>query len=219
MNADSRILWNIALEPSQIACLRGGRYHDEKTIRGLPCDGQVSFYAATFIEPLRVDDPADRDREVVCRDPVEDVLRVRTLDDEFGEGRLVEQADRLANCPMFVGGKRKPILPAIAVSVLWRLSLGCVPVWAFPARGLAKAGPRRLEPIMQHGTPRPTRRFRLPKRPMHGVEQTQGLCRAVAQVSAVPLERHHAADVDIPQIHGRMPVDDPIRQHLPRASG
>src|ERR1700689_2771810 len=180
MNADSRILWNVALEPGQIACLGGDGRHDEIAVPGLPCDGHVSLYAATFIEPLSVDDPADGNGDIICADPVESFLRVRTLNHEFGEGRLVEQADRFADRAMFVGGKRKPILPPIAISVLRRLSVGRVPVWAFPACGLAKAGTRRFEPIMQHGTPRPTRRFRLPKRPMHGVEQAQGLCRPIA---------------------------------------
>jgi class 3 adenylate cyclase len=79
--------------------------------------------------------------------------------------------DRAGVARMVGGGKRKPVLPPIAILVLRRRSIGRVPVRSFPACGLAKAGARRLEPIMQHGTARATRRFRLTKWPVDGVDR------------------------------------------------
>ena len=66
MNANSRTLWNVALEPGQIARLRGRSRHDEIAIGGLSCDGQVSFYAAAFIKPLGIDNSADGHGDIVC---------------------------------------------------------------------------------------------------------------------------------------------------------
>ena len=77
----------------------------------------------------------------------------------------------------------------------------------------------RGQAVMQDGAAHATRRLWLAKGPVHGVKQAQGLDSAVAQIAAVALEGHDAADVHVPQIHRRMAVQHPIGQHLARATG
>ena len=71
---------------------------------------------------------------------------------------------------------------------------------------------------MQGGSAHAARRLRLAERPVHGVEQAERLDRAVLQITAVALERHDAPDVDVPEIHRRMAVDDPVGEHLAGAA-
>ena len=54
---------------------------------------------------------------------------------------------------------------------------------------------------------------------MHRIEQAECLDRAVAQVALVALERRAAANIDVPQVEGRISVDDPVREHLARPTG
>src|SRR3979490_211176 len=54
---------------------------------------------------------------------------------------------------------------------------------------------------------------------MHRIEQAERLDRALAPVAAVALERGAAANIDGPQVRGRMPVEDPVRQYLARPTG
>src|SRR3982074_1353586 len=54
---------------------------------------------------------------------------------------------------------------------------------------------------------------------MHRVQQAERLDLALAQVALVALERRAAANIDVPQVKGRMPVDDPVRQYLARSTG
>src|SRR5689334_11870996 len=55
---------------------------------------------------------------------------------------------------------------------------------------------------------------------MHGVEQSERLYRPIVQILLVALEGRAASYVDIPQIHRRMPVNDPVSEHPARpASG
>ena len=53
---------------------------------------------------------------------------------------------------------------------------------------------------------------------MHGVEQPERLDGAIAQIALVTLEGRAAADVDVPQVDGRVPVHDPVCEHLAGAA-
>ena len=77
----------------------------------------------------------------------------------------------------------------------------------------------RQQPVMQDGSPHATCRLGLPEGPVHGVQQAQGLHRAVSQVAPVALKGHAAANVHVPQVHGRVTVNNPIGQHLAGAAG
>ena len=54
---------------------------------------------------------------------------------------------------------------------------------------------------------------------MHRVEQAKRLNGAVVQVGGVVLERHHASDVDVPEVHRGTTVDDPVGQDLAGTTG
>ena len=54
---------------------------------------------------------------------------------------------------------------------------------------------------------------------MHGVQQSKRLDRTVPEVTAIALKRHTAAHVHIPQVHRRMAVQNPVGEHLARATG
>ena len=82
----------------------------------------------------------------------------------------------------------------------------------------AKHAPRAFRRAERRGARRP-RRGVLAKRPVHRVQQPETFGHPVAQVTGVALERLHAPDIDIRQIHRRMAADDPFRQHLARAAG
>jgi hypothetical protein len=49
---------------------------------------------------------------------------------------------------------------------------------------------------------------------VHRVQQAERLHRAILQVLDVVLERHHPAHIDVPQVHRRMAVDDPVGKHF-----
>src|SRR5262245_44352721 len=53
---------------------------------------------------------------------------------------------------------------------------------------------------------------------MHRVEQARRLHGAVTKVTLVALERQTAANIDVPQVEGRMPVDDPVGENLARSA-
>ena len=72
---------------------------------------------------------------------------------------------------------------------------------------------------MQDGAPHAARRLGLPEGPVHGVQQAQGLHRAVFQVAPVALKRHATANVHVPQVHGRVTINNPIGQHFAGATG
>jgi hypothetical protein len=54
---------------------------------------------------------------------------------------------------------------------------------------------------------------------VHRIEQPERFNRPILQIAAIALKRHHAANMDIPQIHRRMAVDDPISENLAGAAG
>ena len=72
---------------------------------------------------------------------------------------------------------------------------------------------------MQGRAAHPTRGLDLSEGPVHRVQQAEPFDRAVAQIPSIALERHHAAQVDVPQIHRRVTRRYPFREHAARAAG
>ncbi len=186
---------------------------------GLAGHRQVGLDGATIVEPLRVDDPPDRDGHVVGAHLVEHPLRVRSLHEELAERRQVEQTDALTDRLMLLPRVGEPVLSAVAVVVLGLDAVRGIPVGPLPAGHDAEAGTSLGQPVVQDRAPSAAGRLGLAVRPVHRVEQSQRLDRPVPQVGRVVLERHHPANVDIPHVHRRMPVDDPVRHDLPGAAG
>ena len=108
----------------------------------------------------------------------------------------------------------EPVLASVAVPVLGGDSVGCEPVRALPAGSFSEACTACGQPVVNGRTADPSGRLWLTVWPVHRVEEAECFDGAIVEVGAVSLERHHAAHVDIPQVHRRMPVDDPVREHL-----
>src|SRR5690348_7879384 len=113
----------------------------------------------------------------------------------------------------------EPILFAVAIVVFGCRSFRRVPVGPLPSGCFAEAGSICGQTIVQGGASNAAGGLGLTEGPMHGVEQAKRLDCPVMKVKSVALEGHHATNVDVPKIHGRMTVDDPIGQHLACASG
>src|ERR1700733_1577924 len=114
---------------------------------------------------------------------------------------------------MLFGIVLEPVLPTPAILIARRLSRMRIPVGAPPARGFAEAGPGGGEPLVQHAFLDAARRLPLPERPMVLVADTEGLPDPVAQKARIVLPGVGAADIDRPDIHRRMAMDDPVRHH------
>ena len=72
-------------EPRQIPSLGGGRGHDQKPRFAFTGNRQIGLNATELIEPLRVDDPADRNGDVIGADPIEDRFGVGSLQEVLSE--------------------------------------------------------------------------------------------------------------------------------------
>ena len=213
-----RVIVQVAGQPSEIAGLADRRSDDEVARLGEPRDGEVGLDAAAIVEPLRVDDAAHRHIHLAGREAVEHRTGVPALDEVLGEAGLVEERDIVAHRAALGARVLEPVLAAVGVFVL-RLDAGWrEPVRALPARGLAHAGARGDQAVVQRRAARAARRPVLVVRPVHRVEQPQRLDRAVAQVAAVRLERLRAPDVDIGEVHRRPSVADPIGDDLAGAT-
>src|SRR5262249_20860975 len=106
----------------------------------------------------------------------------------------------------------EPVLASIAVFVPRFGARRGEPVGALETCYLAEACPRASQAVVQRGLAYASRRLRLTKRPVHGVEQPERLDSAVTQVAFVALEGRAAADIHIPQIEGGIAIDNPVRQ-------
>ena len=194
----------------------GGRgcRHDEVRVFGKAGHRQIALDAAARVQHGGVDDPTGRDIDVVGAEPLQHGRRVRSFQAELGERGLVEEADRLAHGPVLLGRAGEPVLPAEAVPID-RLHAGRgVPVRALPAHDRAEARAARGQAIVERAAPHAARGLGLAEGPVHGVEHAHHLHRAIAEIPGVDLERRDPANVDVPQVHGRLAAGDPLRQHL-----
>ena len=92
-------------DPGEVVGAEAGAGDDVEVVLGEPRHGEVALDAAARVEQLRVGEPAGRLVDVVGADPVERALRILAGQLVFGEGRLVEDADRLAHVR---GAPRRP---------------------------------------------------------------------------------------------------------------
>ncbi len=193
-----------------------GAGHDVVALLGEAGDGEVALDAAAAVEHLGIDDPARRLCHVVRAKPAERPLGVAADDEEFGEGGLIEEGDRLARGAVLATDRLEPVLPAEAVDVLRRLAGSREPVRPLPAELRAEAGAGLLETRIEgRDAERPAARIFL-VRPGHGVMLAVGLARAREHPALVAVEGAEAADVDGPEVHGRLAADDPFGE---RAAG
>ena len=115
-------------------------------------------------------------------------------------------------------GMVEPVLPTVGIPVARLHPPRREPVGALPARGLAetRAGLGQAR-VQRRGTYVAARRV-LPERPVHVVQQAERFGDALFEIAPTVLERQVPPHVHVPQVHGRMPVHDPLGQHLARAA-
>ena len=209
---------DMALKPIEIARFGFGTCHDQKRRRAQPSHRQIGLDTALLVQPLRINQLARRDIDVIGANPVEHAHRIAALQPELCKARLIEQANRFAHRLAFSRCRIEPVLPAIAIFI-FRFGTGrCIPVRSFPAKGFAMAGTGGLQSIVQRRFAYAARRFILLERPVRRVQQPQALADPFAQIFAVDLERHVAANVDRPQVSRRDTVADPFGHDLADAT-
>ncbi len=214
-----RIGWNVFLQPVKIANLRFRGRDDQEGIFGKPGYRQVRFDASSVVQPLRVDKPSDIAVDIVGTDVVQDTHGVATLQPEFGEGRLVEQADTLTHGHVLGGRIVEPVLPSPAVFVCGRHARRRIPVGALPAERLAVTGADGAETFVKRRSANTARCFVLPEWPVRRIQQAQALADPFLQILAIALERHVAPHVHFPQVDRRMTVADPLGHDFADAAG
>ena len=154
-------------------------------------------------------------RDVVGGDPGQGLFRVAADEKELGEGALVENGDTLAGCLVLAADRIEPVLPLVAVAVLWRLAACQIgePVRPLEAELLAEAGALGFQPVVERRTAeRPAGAIFL-ERPGHGVVLGVGLERAGAHPVRIEMVPAEAADVDRPEIVRRLALGDPFGEH------
>ena len=171
------------------------------------------------VEHLRVDDAARRHVHVVGAEPLQEGAGVAALDADLAERGHVEQADAVAHRQMLVALVVEPVLPLPGIAVLALLAGLGEPVGALPAGDLAEHRAARLQMLVQRRAAHAARGRHLAIGEMVGIEQAERLGDALLQIAAVLLERLGAADVDFPQVEGRLAVVDPLRQRHAGAAG
>ncbi|MBC7522153.1 MAG: hypothetical protein H7268_13815, partial [Sandarakinorhabdus sp.] len=210
---------DVALQPVEIACFGFCAGGDQEGRRAQPRHRQVRLDAAYFIQPLRIDQLTRRHVDIVGAHKVEHAHGVAAFQPELGKARLVEKPDGFADRLAFGRSRIEPILPAIAVFIFRLATRRRIPVRPFPAIGLAVAGAGCLQAVVQGGFAHPARCLILLERPVRRVQQPQAFADPFAQIFAVDLERHVAADIDRPKVGGRDAVADPFGHHLADAAG
>ena len=209
----------MALQPVEVPDLGLGTGDNEIGALAQAGHGQIRFDAALLVEPLGVDELAGRDVDVVGTHAVQRGHGIRALQPELGKGGLIKKADSLPYSLALPGAVLEPVLTAVAVLVCGLGPFRSVPVGSFPAEGLAVTGPRRHQPVVDRRPTHASGGLVLLERIVHRIKQPQALGHPFAQVLAVALERHVAADVDRPQIDRGDAVADPVGHDLADPAG
>ena len=196
----------------------GGRRrgHHHVGILGEAGDGQIGLDPAARVQPLGIDGAPRCHGDIGrCR-----CAAARAPHRHHGPGIWRRSIDRtgdlLAGCLHLGRAMGEPVLALEAVLVFRRHAVGREPIGPLPTRDLAEAGAVLLEPHIERRQLDAACRLVLAIGPMHGIEQTQRLGDAVIEIGLAVLMRRHAADVDIPEVEGRMAAGDPFGERHAR---
>ena len=72
-------------QPGEVSDFGLGGRNDQKAILGQSRHGQVGLDAATLVEPLRINQPAGRQVDIVRGDAVQDTECITTFESKLGE--------------------------------------------------------------------------------------------------------------------------------------
>ena len=213
------LIADMAAQPGQIALQRGPRNHQQERGFAKARHRQIAFDTAPGIEHLGIDQPAHRHVHLIRAKVLEKGQRIGTIDTDLPERGHVEHPDPGPHRHMFGLLVFEPVLPLPGITVFAVLPRIGEPIGALPARDLTEHGAARLQVFMQGRAAHPARRCHLPIGEVIGVKQAQCFADPFLQIPAVFLERLGAANIDLPQIEGRLAIVHPLRQRHARPAG
>src|SRR5262249_12594683 len=140
----------------------------------------VRFDAATLIEPLRIDDAARRNCDIVGAYALQYRFRIRSLDVDLAERAHVKEADPGAHRHMLGRDQRMPTRAAPGVVSRRRratlyLGLRQEPMGPLPAGHLAEMGAARCQLLVHWSVAHAPCSGELPERKMIRIEQAKRL--------------------------------------------
>ena len=194
--------------------------HEVEAIFGEPRDRHIRLDTASPREQLGIDDLPRRHIHIGTGKRLQEPKRPRTGDLELGEGGEVGNGDTLAD-GCVLRADQVPSVRATERQLLdCRLSPDGVrvePVGPFPAELRPVHRALRTEYVVERATALTARPGELPIRIGDLVVVAVRLYRAGLEISADGVRRSEPTDVERPQVHPGVPVDDPIR-HGPSGS-
>src|SRR5262249_45160197 len=110
----------------------------------------------------------------------------------------------------------EPVLATVGIHVPRLDALRCEPVRTFPAELGSEAGALALEPLIERRQPQRPAALVFLMRPGHRIVLAVGLDGARQHPAAIAVQRAEAADIDRPEVHGRLAARDPFGE---RAAG
>ena len=112
-----RIIGNMAINPMKITSDCRCRSHNQKFFGAKTCYGHISFDMAIIIQELRIDDFANRNGNIICRNDLQHRLGIAANQFDLAKAGHVKHPHLLPNCHMFSRAVVKPILPAPAIFI------------------------------------------------------------------------------------------------------
>ena len=185
---------------------------DVEGVFGDPRDGQVALDPAMAVEHLRVGDPPRRLADVGRADALQAGLRIAPDQGELGEGRLVEEGGRVPAGRVLDRHVRVPVGAPEAVDLHRLDPFGREPVGALPPELGAETGAVRREPVVDRAAPERPAGLHLLARPDDGVVMALALQRASQNLAVGPVIGAEAADIEAPDVVGRLAVQDPLAE-------
>ena len=137
----------------------------------------------------------------------------------LGEGRLVEQPDRLAHRRVLLADRVEPVAAAEGVVVARIVPGAREPVGPLPAEFRAEHGALRLQPLVERRDDARPAALVFLEREGDGVVLAVGLERPLAGPGVVAVELGEAADVDDPEVHRLLALRHPVGEHPAGAAG
>ena len=181
-------------------------------------DSDIGLDPGIRVQELGVDDPTRGHGDVIAADPVEESLGIRALNPDLPEGGHVVDPHTLADRHVLGCVVTKPVLPLPGVLIDRGLTLLGEPVGPLPTGELAERRTLAREVLVERRPPHTARRGLLAEGEVVGIEEAEGLGRALPEVAAVALEGLHPGDVDIAQIERLLAGLHPFRQRHARAA-
>ncbi len=207
----------MARHPLEVVALGRGRRHHVEAILREPGYRDVTLDAAPGRAHLCQRHSADRARQCIRAQAVEESLRARSRDFVLGKARLVEHPDGRSNGSALLPDGGVPVPPMEGVLVLCR-AFGGEPERALPRESGAEdrsLGEQSLIEWARLQRPPGRELFFWVVDGVFAFVHLAGACRHVVRRTGVGAE---AARIQLPHVVPRLSLHDPLRGILPRAA-